>query len=267
MTAEETMTTAHDLLPLPIFSADANAAYLNPALIELDAVTKSFSVRGGQTCHALRGVSMRITAGEYVAVLGKSGSGKSTLLNLVAGLDQPSAGRVRIAGTALSNQTENALANWRGQHIGVVFQFFQLLPTLTALENIMLAMELVGVVPKALRPSRALALLERVGLSEHAHKLPSMLSGGQQQRAAIARALANDPPMLLADEPTGNLDTETADDINGLFQQLVAQGKTLFIVTHDANIARTAHRVIELKDGLVVENQAGQSQSSVNQSS
>ena len=241
------MAASHDLLTHP--------AHLKPALIELDALTKSFPVRGGQTSHALRGVSMRITAGEYIAVLGKSGSGKSTLLNLVAGLDRPSGGTVAIAGMALNNQSENVLARWRGQHIGVVFQFFQLLPTLTAVENIMLAMELVGLVPKALRQSRAMAILERVNIADHAHKLGSMLSGGQQQRVAIARALANDPPILLADEPTGNLDTETADDINGLFQQLAAQGKTLFIVTHDANIARTAHRVIELKDGLV--DQAG----------
>ena len=223
-----------------------------PKLIDLDRVSKSFPMRGGQTSHALRGVSLQIFAGEYVAVLGKSGSGKSTLLNLIAGLDRPTTGTISVAGTSLVNKTERALAWWRGHHIGVVFQFFQLLPTLSALENIMLAMELVGVVPKAERRDRSMALLERVGLADHGNKLPSMLSGGQQQRAAIARALANDPPVLLADEPTGNLDTETADDINGLFQQLAAQGKTLFIVTHDANLARAAHRVIELKDGLVV---------------
>ena len=228
------------------------AEALPPALIELDAIAKFFPVRGGQASYALRGVSLRIAAGEYVAVLGKSGSGKSTLLNLVAGLDRPSAGVVRVAGTSLADKAESALALWRGQHVGVVFQFFQLLPTLTVLENIILPMELVGTVPKAQRRSRAIELLARVNLADHAQKLPSMLSGGQQQRAAIARALANDPPILLADEPTGNLDTETADDINGLFRQLAKQGKTLFIVTHDANIARTAHRVIELRDGRVI---------------
>ncbi len=222
------------------------------AMIELNAVTKSFPSSASQASHALRGVTIKVLTGEYVAVLGKSGSGKSTLLNLVAGLDRPSAGSVCIAGSLLADQPVSALARWRGRQVGVVFQFFQLLPTLTALENIMLAMELVAVVPTSKRRRVALDLLARVDLCEHANKLPSMLSGGQQQRAAIARALANDPPLVVADEPTGNLDTETAHDINGLFQQLVAEGKTLFIVTHDANIAGAADRIIELKDGLVV---------------
>ena len=152
--------------------------------------------------------------------------------------------------------SENALARWRGANIGVVFQFFQLLPTLTVAENIILAMELVGTIEPANRRTRALELLARVGLADQAHKLPSMLSGGQQQRAAIARALANDPPIVLADEPTGNLDSETAADVNALFAQLVEQGKTLLIVTHDANLARVAGRVIELKDGEVIADRA-----------
>jgi putative ABC transport system ATP-binding protein len=225
-------------------------------IIELDAAAKSYALRGGQTCHALRGVSLRIAAGEYVTVLGKSGSGKSTLLNLIAGLDRPGNGDVRVAGVALNSLGENAMALWRGTNVGVVFQFFQLLPTLTALENIILAMELVGTMPKVQRHDRALNLLQLVGLSDQAHKLPSTLSGGQQQRAAIARALANDPPIVLADEPTGNLDTETATDINSLFRQLALQGKTLLIVTHDANLAETAHRIIELKDGRVIADHA-----------
>ena len=227
-------------------------------LIELNGAVKSYTLRGGQTCHALRGITLRIAMGEYVAILGKSGSGKSTLLNLIAGLDRPTTGTVRIAGANLLALNENGAALWRGKHVGVVFQFFQLLPTLTSLENIILAMELVGKIPKAQRRDRALDLLQLVGLSDQAHKLPSTLSGGQQQRAAIARALANDPPILLADEPTGNLDTETAADINGLFQQLAQQGKTLLIVTHDANLAQTAHRIIELKDGTVVSDGAPQ---------
>ena len=222
-----------------------------PALIELDAVAKSYALAGGQTCHALRGITLRIAAGEYVAVLGKSGSGKSTLLNLLAGLDRPSSGNVAVAGKPLTGLSENAMALWRGEHVGVVFQFFQLLPTLTTLENIILAMELVGTVPPVQRRPRALELLQRVGLTDQANKLPSTLSGGQQQRAAIARALANDPAIVLADEPTGNLDTDTAADINVLFQQLARQGKTLVIVTHDVNMAETAHRIIELKDGAV----------------
>jgi putative ABC transport system ATP-binding protein len=221
-------------------------------IVELDAAAKSYELRGGQTCHALRGVTLRIGAGEYVAVLGKSGSGKSTLLNLIAGLDRTTHGSVRVAGAQLEHLGENAMAQWRGKQVGVVFQFFQLLPTLTAIENIILAMELVGEVPTMQRRERALQLLHLVGLSDQANKLPSAMSGGQQQRAAIARALANDPPIVLADEPTGNLDTETAADINALFQQLALQGKTLLIVTHDVNLAETAHRIIELKDGAVI---------------
>ena len=237
------------VVPSPAAQTSANA---NSALIDIHDAAKSYVLRGGQTFHALRGVSMKIAAGEYVAVLGKSGSGKSTLLNLIAGLDRANAGSLRVAGRDLAGMNENAMALWRGKHIGVVFQFFQLLPTLTVLENIILAMELVGTMPTSARRDRAMQLLGMVDLADHAMKLPSMLSGGQQQRAAIARAIANDPPIVLADEPTGNLDTETAADINTLFQHLAAQGKTLMIVTHDASLAATAHRVIELKDGMVI---------------
>ena len=222
------------------------------AIIELDAAVKSYALRGGAAFTALRGISLKISAGDYVAVLGKSGSGKSTLLNLIAGLDRPTSGGVRVAGADLTKLGENALARWRGRHLGVVFQFFQLLPTLTIEENIMLAMDFVDHIPTARRRPRARELLELVGLSDQAAKLPSTLSGGQQQRAAIARALANDPPVILADEPTGNLDTETAADVDAVFHQLTAQGKTLLIVTHDASLARGAHRIIQLKDGHVV---------------
>ncbi len=224
----------------------------SPAIIELAAAVKSYALRGGQAFQALRGISLSIAAGESVAVLGKSGSGKSTLLNLIAGLDRPNSGRVQVAGADLTRLGENALASWRGRNLGVVFQFFQLLPTLTVEENIMLAMDLVGQVPAGRRRPRARELLELVGLSDQAAKLPSTLSGGQQQRAAIARALANDPPVILADEPTGNLDTGTAADVDAVFRQLTAQGKTLLIVTHDASLARGAHRVIQLQDGSVV---------------
>jgi len=185
-------------------------------------------------------------------VLGKSGSGKSTLLNLIAGLDRPTSGNVRAAGENLNRLSEGGLASWRGRNLGGVFQFFQLLPTLTTEENILLAMDFVGKVPAHARRERATDLLELVGLSDQARKLPSTLSGGQQQRAAIARALANDPPVLLADEPTGNLDTETAAAVTVLFHELSAQGKTLLIVTHDANLAQRAHRVIRLQDGGIV---------------
>ena len=222
------------------------------AAIELTAAVKSYALRGGQAFPALRGISLRIAAGEYVAVLGKSGSGKSTLLNLVAGLDRPTSGGVQVAGADLLRLGESQLAAWRGRNLGVVFQFFQLLPTLTIAENIMLAMDFVGKIPSDRRRARADELLQLVGLADQAAKLPSTLSGGQQQRAAIARALANDPPIVLADEPTGNLDTETAADVDQVFHQLTAQGKTLVIVTHDAALARGAHRVIQLKDGSVV---------------
>ena len=239
-------------------SATATTVPASTAIIALNATAKSYAVRGGQTCHALRAISLCIAAGEYVAVLGKSGSGKSTLLNLIAGLDRPNAGSLCVAGMDLSGAGENALALWRGKNIGVVFQFFQLLPTLTIIENIILAMEFVDKVPLRERRPRALELLQMVGLTDQAHKLPSMLSGGQQQRAAIARAMANDPPIILADEPTGNLDSETAADVNALFEQLVRQGKTLVVVTHDANLAQVAQRVIELKDGSVVSDRTQQ---------
>lgn len=236
-----------------VVAAPTNASRATTgAAIELSAVEKTYALRGGATCHAVRNLSLTVAAGEYVAVLGKSGSGKSTLLNLIAGLDKPSSGSVRVAGTALQGLSESAMAGWRGRHVGVIFQFFQLLPTLTTLENIMLAMELVGRIPTANRRVQAMELLALVGLADQAGKLPSTLSGGQQQRAAISRALANDPPLILADEPTGNLDTETAADINNLFRQLAARGKTLFVVTHDASLANTAHRIISLSDGAVV---------------
>ncbi|MEY2482816.1 MAG: putative transport system ATP-binding protein [Verrucomicrobiota bacterium] len=221
-------------------------------IIQLDGATKSFGVRGGQKFQALRGISLRVAPGEFLAVLGKSGSGKSTLLNLIAGIDRPTSGEVRAAGANLTRLSENKMALWRGRNIGVVFQFFQLLPTLTVEENITLAMDFVGKVPGADRRTRARELLELVGLSDQATKLPSALSGGQQQRAAIARALANDPPIVLADEPTGNLDSETSAAVAELFHGLIGQRKTLLIVTHDDNLASRAHRVIQLKDGLIV---------------
>ncbi|PZR72809.1 MAG: ABC transporter ATP-binding protein [Chthoniobacterales bacterium] len=221
-------------------------------LIQIEAATKSFTPRGGRTCLALRDISLSIPAGDFLAVLGKSGSGKSTLLNLIAGLDRPTSGSVHAAGTDLSRLSENKLALWRGANLGVVFQFFQLLPTLTVAENILLAMDFVGKIPAAQRRERADDLLQLVGLADQSSKLPSALSGGQQQRAAIARALANDPPIVLADEPTGNLDSETAAAVAELFHGLIDQGKTLLIVTHDENLARGADRVIQLKDGAIV---------------
>ena len=223
-----------------------------PAVIKLKGVTKFYTPRGGQTFQALRGIYLDVCEGEFVAVLGKSGSGKSTLLNLIAGLDRSSSGEVHAAGESLNRLSENSLALWRGRNVGVVFQFFQLLPTLTIVENILLAMDFVAKVPGTERRARAHELLELVGLNDQAAKLPSTLSGGQQQRAAIARALANDPPIVLADEPTGNLDSETAGAVTELFHGLIERRKTLFIVTHDSNLARRAHRIIQLKDGVII---------------
>jgi putative ABC transport system ATP-binding protein len=228
-------------------------------IIQLEGATKSFGSRGGQFFPALRGVSLRVACGDFLAVLGKSGSGKSTLLNLIAGIDRPTEGEVRAAGEDLNRLGENKMALWRGRNVGVVFQFFQLLPTLTVEENILLAMDFVGKIPGADRRKRARDLLELVGLSDQAAKLPSALSGGQQQRAAIARALANDPPIVLADEPTGNLDSETSAAVAELFHGLIAQRKTLLIVTHDDKLASRAHRVIRLKDGQIVADETNHS--------
>ncbi|HSP46171.1 MAG TPA: ABC transporter ATP-binding protein [Chthoniobacterales bacterium] len=221
-------------------------------IIRIEGATKTFGLPGGQSFPALRGVSLRVAPGDFVAVLGKSGSGKSTLLNLIAGIDRPTSGEVHARGADLNRLGENKMALWRGRNIGVVFQFFQLLPTLTVEENILLAMDFVGKIPAASRRPRARELLDLVGLRDQAAKLPSALSGGQQQRAAIARALANDPPIVLADEPTGNLDSETAAAVAELFHSLISQRKTLLIVTHDDKLASRADRVIQLRDGLIV---------------
>jgi putative ABC transport system ATP-binding protein len=205
---------------------------------------------GGFT--ALRQVDLEVGVGEFVAVAGKSGSGKTTLLNLLAGIDRPSAGSVTIAGTRLEQLSESALAEWRGRTIGLVFQFFQLLPTLTVLENVMLPMEFSNTVPPGARRLRALELLDRVGISAHADKLPATLSGGEQQRSAIARALANDPPLLLADEPTGNLDSATTASVLELFTILHREGRTILVVTHEAEVRAVADRCVTLHDGRIV---------------
>jgi putative ABC transport system ATP-binding protein len=226
------------------------------SLVELHRVTKSFAQPIGSPFVAIAEVDLQVALGEMVALVGRSGSGKSTLINIIAGLDRPTTGRVNVAGKALEGLNEDALASWRGRMVGVVFQFFQLLPTLTALENVLLAMDLLGAVPPRERRYRALGLLERVGLGLQADKLPGALSGGEQQRAALARALANDPPLLVADEPTGNLDSQNAASVLELFQELVLGGKTLVVATHDSQLARSAHRIVRLADGEVVQDEA-----------
>ena len=220
-------------------------------MISLSRIDKTYATPAGAFA-ALRNLDLEIGAGELVAIVGKSGSGKSTLLNLIAGIDRPSSGSVIVAGAPLHEMGENALSVWRGRKVGFVFQFFQLLPTLTAAENVILPMDFSGTVPPRQRRERALQLLERVGVINQADKLPSALSGGQLQRVAIARALANEPPIVLADEPTGNLDSETARDVLELFRAMANAGTTVVIATHEREIAQIIDRQIELADGVLV---------------
>ena len=220
------------------------------SLIELRKVEKSYSTPAG-SFPALRGVDLEIGAGEFVALVGKSGSGKSTLLNLIGGLDRPTEGEVFVAGAAVHQVAEKSLAQWRGKTVGVVFQFFQLLPTLTIAENVMLPMDFCNARPARERRDYALSLLEQMSIAEQADKLPATLSGGQQQRAAIARALANDPPIVIADEPTGNLDSETSLSVLNLLRGLADRGTTVVIATHERDIAGVIDRRVELVDGSV----------------
>jgi len=220
-------------------------------LIELRKVSKAYDVAAGKFL-ALKEVDMGADAGEFVAVVGKSGSGKSTLINMITGIDTPTSGEVFVAGTAVHAMDQEELAIWRGRNVGVVFQFFQLLPTLTVAENIVLPMDFCNTFPVNERRGRAVSLLEKVGIAEQADKLPSDLSGGQQQRAAIARSLANDPPLIVADEPTGNLDSATSDAVMGLFANLAAEGKIVLMVTHERDLSRFFTRSIALADGVIV---------------
>jgi len=220
-------------------------------LIELRGVTKSYDVASGKFL-ALDQIDMQVDAGEFVAVVGKSGSGKSTLINMITGIDNPTSGKVFVAATAVHALDQEQLAVWRGRNVGIVFQFFQLLPTLTIAENIILPMDFCNTFPVNERRKRAMSLLEKVGIAEQADKLPSDLSGGQQQRAAIARALANDPPLIVADEPTGNLDSQTSDAVMQLFADLALEGKTVLMVTHERDLTRYFTRSIALSDGVIV---------------
>jgi len=221
-------------------------------LMRLTEVVKTYDT-GEVPFTALRGINLDVDAGEFVGLIGKSGSGKTTLINMITGIDRPTSGKVVIDGTPVHKLNENQLAQWRGKTIGVVFQFFQLLPTLTVIENVMLPMDFCRMYTPDERPERALHLLEQVEMVDQAYKLPAALSGGQQQRVAIARALANDPPILAADEPTGNLDSKTADAVFGLFERLVDEGKTIIMVTHDNDIAKRVRRSLHVHDGEIVE--------------
>jgi putative ABC transport system ATP-binding protein len=220
-------------------------------VIELSDVVKTYPLAAGEVV-AVDHLTLTIAESEFVAIVGRSGSGKTTLLNLIAGIDRPTAGTVRVAGAELGSLSESELAGWRGENVGLVFQFFQLLPTLTVIENVMFPMDFAKKIPVGERRDRARQLLGRVGVADQADKVPATLSGGQQQRAAIARALANDPPLLLADEPTGNLDSATAGAVLELFADLNADGQTIVVVTHERDIRAMVGREVTLTDGRVV---------------
>ncbi len=223
----------------------------NGSVISLQSVEKVYKTKAGPL-KVLKGVNLEIKEGEFVAIVGPSGSGKSTLINMITGIDRPTSGEVFVAGQRLTNLSENQVAKWRGRNVGVVFQFFQLLPTLTVLENVMMPMHYTSTF-RGKRKERALELLEMVDLPDVAHKYPSQISGGQQQRAAIARALANNPKVLVGDEPTGNLDAVSAGLVFAMFEDLVAQGTTIVMVTHDRDLAGQIPRVEEVRDGQLVE--------------
>ncbi len=232
-------------------------ALTSEALVQLQRVSKSYPGAAGRFA-ALTDVSFTIDRGEFVCIVGPSGSGKSTLLNLMAGIDRADEGELRVAGQALRSMKESALSAWRGRQVGIVFQFFQLLPTLTALENVMLPMDFCRRWPGPERSRRALQWLERLSVADQAHKFPAALSGGQQQRVAVARALANEPPLLLADEPTGNLDSHNAQALLQTLATLVRdEGLTVVMVTHEQAALRCATRTLRLRDGRL---QAGDAQ-------
>jgi putative ABC transport system ATP-binding protein len=219
-------------------------------VVQIKDVVKSFKVGDGEVT-ILKGISFDVKDGEFVSIVGPSGNGKSTLLNMITGIDRPSDGNVIVTGRNLNKMSENQLAAWRGENVGIIFQFFQMLPALSLLQNVILPMDFANKYYPKERRERAMALLERVGLADQADKLPSMVSGGQQQRAAIARALANDPSLLVGDEPTGNLDSRTAQDVFDLFSELVEAGKSMIMVTHDKELAKRVPRVVEITNGKI----------------
>lgn len=223
---------------------------INEPILLLKNVSKEFNTKE-RKFKALKDINLSVEKGEYLAITGKSGSGKSTLLNMITGIDHPSSGEIFVKGIAIKQLNESKLAKWRGKNIGIVFQFFQLIPTLTIKENLLLAMEFVGSIPPADRVTRVNDLLTQVGIAEQADKMPASLSGGEQQRAAIARALANDPEIIVADEPTGNLDSKTATSVNSIFCSLAESGKTVIVVTHEKDSSLKYHRIVNLVDGEI----------------
>ncbi|MBP2630724.1 MAG: Phosphonate-transporting ATPase [Firmicutes bacterium] len=239
-----------NLLPW-LVAVDLPRPKLQAAAVELTAVRKVYMTGAGEFL-ALKGIDLKVDNGEFVAVVGKSGNGKSTLINMITGIDRPTSGDVWVAGTPVHTLTENQIAVWRGRTVGVVFQFFQLLPTLTVLENVMLPMDFCNVYDPLERPERAMEILKLVGVENQADKVPVSLSGGQQQRVAIARCLSNDPPLIVADEPTGNLDPRTAESVIELFRELTRGGKTILMVTHDEDLARRSSRIVTVSEGQIV---------------
>jgi putative ABC transport system ATP-binding protein len=243
-----------DTKPEGVTMTEPNSSSPRP-LISLVQVSKQYEGAAGPV-DALRDLSLEVQQGEFLAVIGKSGSGKTTLINLLTGIDSPSTGSIRVADTDVHTLNQEGLARWRGRAVGIVFQFFQLLPTLTVAENVMLPMDFCKTYPARDRRARALRLLADMGIAEQADKLPLSLSGGQQQRAAIARAMANDPPLIVADEPTGNLDSRTAEEVMQFFAHLVQIGKTVVMVTHERDLGRYFARSITLADGRLVGSEA-----------
>jgi len=236
----------------PLVSDGIGSGSSSDVMIELRGLIKRFSNAAGEFT-VLKGIDLTINRGQFVSIVGKSGSGKSTLLNMITGIDHPTEGQVIVNGTNIyDGVNESTRSKWRGKNLGIVFQFFQLLPMLTLLENVMLPMDYVDMYDFDERPKRAMELLKLVGLEKFANKLPVLVSTGQQQLAAIARAMACDPPLLIADEPTGNLDTRSADTIIGLFEHFVSQGKTIVMVTHDPSLTSRTDRNVIISDGELI---------------
>lgn len=230
------------------------------SLIQLKNLSKSYETEAG-TFPALKNINLNIDKGDFVAIIGKSGSGKTTLINMITGIDRPTEGEVIIGGIPIHDMPTNKLAKWRGTNMGVIFQFFQLLPTLTAVENVILPMAFCKLFSRKERRERAMGLLKRVNMQEYVDKLPATLSGGQQQRVAIARSLATDPAILIADEPTGNLDSKTAEEVFRLFENMVAAGRTIIMVTHDVDLAKRARRSLTVADGVIINEEVNRSTS------
>lgn len=232
--------------------SEGNSGFRGEGVIRLKDIHKTYVTPAGRF-EALKGINLQIDKGELVMIVGKSGSGKSTLLNMLTGIDRPSSGDIFVDSAVISLMNEGTMSHWRANNVGIVFQFFQLIPTLTTVENVMLAMDFSRTIPVDQRRKRSMELLDRVGIAPQADKLPAFLSGGEQQRTALARSLANDPPILVADEPTGNLDSETAGEIFDLLESQASAGKTVIIVTHDRDLSLRSDRVIRLADGKIVE--------------